>query len=181
MNCADCVELIARRLDRSLPEPEAGALEAHLAACPRCRAEMALQVQIARALAMPDPEPSGRPVLAPDFARVVSRRAFEASRREKRAQRWNYLTPIAASAVVLLLAILYRSDIAATLAPSFSVLGRLAGAGAGWTGASLAGAFGRAPDAAAPTIRLICAWGSLACAAAIIALAASKIYSPARR
>lgn len=176
MNCAGYIELIARKLEASLSAAEARALESHLAACPRCRAEIALQRRMLKVLATP--EGSG---LAPGFAEAVTRRALAARRLESRPSRWAYLIPVASSAVVLLLAIFYRAQIAAALAPGFSALANLAGAGLGGIGGALAGASGRAPAAAKPVAHLLWAWGSLACAGAAVLLAASRFFTPARR
>jgi anti-sigma factor RsiW len=176
MNCADCVELIARKLEGSLSATESSCLESHLAVCPRCRAEVALQTGIAQALALP--EPAGLPA---GFAQTVSNRAFSRARGEKRQRAWGYLIPIATTATLLVLAILYRANIAGVLAPSLSVVGQLADAAVGWLGSALGGVSVQAPAAAKPAAHLVGIWGPLACAAAIVILASSKIFTLARR
>jgi anti-sigma factor RsiW len=176
MNCADCIELIARKLEGSLSATESSALEGHLVACPRCRAEEALQARIAQALALPEDA-----ALAAGFAQVVSNRAFSRARGEKRQKPWGYLIPVLATATLLVLAILYRANIAGVLAPAFSVVGQLAEAAFTWVGSALGGASGQASAAARPAAGLLAIWGPLACAAAIVILASSRIFTLARR
>ena len=51
MNCADLEDLILDSLDGRLPDELGQHLAAHLAACPGCRAFLAVQVELDRSLA----------------------------------------------------------------------------------------------------------------------------------
>ncbi|MFZ1948075.1 MAG: zf-HC2 domain-containing protein, partial [bacterium] len=111
-DCVDCVELIARKLDRSLSADEEKALAGHLAECPACRAELLLQQRIAESLSA-----APGPALAADFTRRVAARAFAQDRSWSGARRLGYLIPVAAFAVVVLAAVAYRAEMGGLLAP----------------------------------------------------------------
>jgi predicted anti-sigma-YlaC factor YlaD len=180
MKCAEYVEWIARKLEGSLPAVETRELEDHLVICPRCRAEALLQAGIARALSEPGLE-SKEMALAPDFAERVSSRAFEQARRERRSRRWGYLMPVAVNATLLLLAIVYRASVATAIKPSLSAIANWGTATAGWVQIAFRGATGPAPTLDASAAYLLGTWGPLACAAAVLILASSRIYEVSRR
>ena len=175
MNCDDCVDRIARRLDGSLSQDEERALAGHLAECPACRAELLLQQGIAESL-----RAAPAPALASDFTRRVTSRAFAEDRYRARARRWGYFIPVAAFAVVVLVAAAYRAEIAGALAPVVAAVGGTMGAAARWIGV----AAGRVSSPATPqpvAARALAIWGPLACAAVIVMLASSRIYALRRR
>jgi anti-sigma factor RsiW len=176
MNCQDYIELIARKLEGSLSAGEVSGLASHLATCARCRAEAVLQTGIAGALVW-----QGEPELAADFAERVSRRALALPRAEKPARRWDYLMPIAATASLLVLVVIHRGDIAATLASPLAAVGKGTASAAGWIGAMFAEMSGVAGSADIPAASLIGLWGPLVCAAAIVVWASSRVYAVIRR
>ncbi len=176
MNCDHYIDWIARRIEGSLSPMELNALQRHLSECPRCRTEVLLQVRIAKSLALPSVSS-----LPGDFAERVSRRALAHVRAERRAQRWGYLIPVLANAVVVLLAVTYRADIASFLAPLFSAFGAAAGTAVRWVGSGVTQASGPTKAVNLPAVHALGTWGPLVCATVVIVLATSKIYELRRR
>jgi anti-sigma factor RsiW len=175
MNCDHCVDLIARKLEGSLSAEEERALAGHLADCSACRAELLLEQRIAESLAT-----APGPALGADFTRRVTAQAFEQDRSWSRAHRWGYFVPVAALAVVVAVAMAFRADIAALLAPLVGGVGGTIGAAVRWIGVALGQAF-RPAAAHAPAALALGIWGPLACAAVIVFLASSRIYALRRR
>jgi len=96
MHCSDCVELIARMLDGSLPDHRVQDLNGHLSSCSRCQAELCFQKKIREALAT---EVSSG--LSTDFTWHVSQEAFRMTQREKRTRMVANLVPAFASAATI--------------------------------------------------------------------------------
>lgn len=176
MTCNHYVDLIARKLEGALSAKELEALKTHLADCPRCRLELVLQQRIARALAQ-----APGSALAADFAERVSRRAFELARTDTGARRWGYFVPVAANAVVVLLAILYRADIAAALGPVFAALGQVAGSVVHWAGGASGQVSGPTRAVGLTGTYLFGTLAPLLGASAMIILASSRIFALRRR
>jgi anti-sigma factor RsiW len=96
MSCSKWVEPISRMIEGSLGDRERRELEGHLAACARCRTEVALQRSIDAALRV---EP--RSALPADFAQRVAATAVETLREEKASRPWLVLVPPLAAAAAL--------------------------------------------------------------------------------
>ncbi|MFH0778259.1 MAG: zf-HC2 domain-containing protein [Candidatus Eisenbacteria bacterium] len=109
MKCLEAVELIAHKLEGSLPETRSLELEEHLSVCSRCRAELVLQKKILEALA--EEVPSGLPA---DFTARVSRKALEAARAE-RLNRTRLLVPALAVTVLCVVGFLAVLDVSSKL------------------------------------------------------------------
>lgn len=176
MTCDRYIDMIGRKLEGSLSASELEALTKHIADCPECRLELLLEEKIARALGQ-----TPGAALPADFAERVSKRAFELARTEKRGRRWGYLIPVAANAVVVALAILYRADIAAGLAPVFGALGQAAGSLLHWAGSGSGGISGSARTMGLSGTYLLGTLGPLVSAFAVIIVASSRIYALRRR
>ena len=184
MNCYDSIELVSRKLSGLISETERHQLERHLAECPGCRAELRLQQRIQEVLSEPVPA-----ALADDFAERVTRRALAGSRREGRARALGYLLPIFVNAMVLILVILYRGQIARALAPSFGAIGEGVAAGVAWIGHGVGEALreiggtesaaGGLIDAAAP--QAVWMWTTTAAAVALVGWALSRAYAFLRK
>jgi anti-sigma factor RsiW len=123
MKCSDCVVLIARKLDGTLTPTEARQLDAHLARCGRCCAEMLLQKRILHALKQELPGD-----LPDDFTRRVTGRAARLAGGERR--RWfrlsSLLPAVPALAAALLLVFFWR-DLAIILAPAMEAFANATG------------------------------------------------------
>jgi anti-sigma factor RsiW len=184
MNCRDCIELVSRKLSGLISEPERQKLDQHLAECPGCRAELRLQQEIHEALLEPVPS-----VLADGFAERVTRRALAEARHEGRARTLGYLLPVFANAVVLVLVIHYRGQIAHTLAPSFGAIGEGFAAGFAWIGDGVGGALremGRTESRAGGLIdqaasQAVWMWGTTAAAVGLVGWALSRAYAFMRK
>ena len=184
MKCSEMIDLIARRLEGALSDQEARALDAHLLECSACRAELRLQQTIEECLRVP---PTA--ALSPDFGARVARRVFAQARREERERRIGYIVPVVANAIVLVLAILYRGAISEALAPVFSSLGSSLGAatrsmvdvaGAALSHASTQASTytsAQAGPSSAHLTQILGIVAPIACAAAVLVIASSRIFA----
>jgi len=184
MNCRDFIELIDRQISGLATRTELEELKQHLAGCPACKAEFRLQTRIHQALAEPMPR-----ALPGDFAERVSRRAVAEARRQASARRLGYLLPIFATASLVVLAIVYRADIAGALAPLFGAIGERLSYMIAWMGAGASEATrtlgstrglpaGSATAVLAQTIRI---WASALVAIAAIGWALFWAYAFLRK
>jgi anti-sigma factor RsiW len=96
MSCEKWVKQIFDRLSGSLSARETSELEEHLGRCPACRAELALQREIEKALAVE--VHSG---LSADFTKMVSAKALRIETKIRSPRPWPVLVPpLAAAAAV---------------------------------------------------------------------------------
>jgi anti-sigma factor RsiW len=100
MDCPDFVELIAQKLDGTLPGDKASLLESHLSGCPRCRAEIILQKKIGQAL-----EQQAHSGLSENFTEILKEKVRAEARAERRLIRWPYLVP--AFSLIILTVVLF--------------------------------------------------------------------------
>jgi anti-sigma factor RsiW len=133
--CIENVELIMKHVDGLLPPALVTELEAHLAGCPACRAELLLQKRIRDALSE-----ELHPRLSIDFTRHVTekvRSTQEAEVLRRRGLAWTSLVPAVTLAVLTLLMFIWREEARAilprVLGPTWSALS----AAAGWVGQGL--------------------------------------------
>lgn len=112
MNCPDCVERIAQKLDGTLPVHLEAELEEHVSRCSRCRAEWVLQEKIRDALSQEIPSE-----LSPSFTQRVCRRAFEASTAQRRLEKLGDLVPLVPILAGAVLAFWFRNDLAQIVPP----------------------------------------------------------------
>jgi hypothetical protein len=102
MNCLECQDMLQRRLDGGLSEPDA-VLDQHLAQCPLCRARHAAARRLLDGLKhTPQPEAPGG--LA---SRVVARVLRDRERRRMRLRRSLYVTAALAASILIMLLIAY--------------------------------------------------------------------------
>jgi anti-sigma factor RsiW len=118
MKCSDYAVLISRRLDGTLADHEAKNLDAHLAQCNRCRAEVVLQKKLIHALKRELPG-----TLSEDFTRQVTERATRLSdenrRRRFRLADLRLAIPLAAAVAFL---VVFGRDLASLTVPAMEAL-----------------------------------------------------------
>jgi anti-sigma factor RsiW len=147
MRCGDYIEWIARKLEGTLPEPQACELDEHLTRCSRCRAEILLQKRLMATLAQ---EPASE--LPADFTELVVHRAREIALEETRVPVWpTMLAALALVAGVTAVALAGADQLRALGSLSGSISRPLSPALA-WIADAMGRVFGRASDL--PTVQI---------------------------
>jgi anti-sigma factor RsiW len=123
MKCREYAIWITRRLDGMLNDRESRELDAHLATCSRCRAEVLLQKRILESLKREMPRD-----LPDDFTQRVTRQAA-ALRSDLRGRKLRVrdLVPAFAATAGLVLFLIFSKDIAALITPAMETFGRALG------------------------------------------------------
>jgi anti-sigma factor RsiW len=111
MRCSDYIGWIALKLEGTLSPDREHELEGHLAACPRCRAELLLQKKIGESLIEEAPSR-----LSPDFTQRVSSRALATVRLERRLRTVRRLVPALVYSVGVVFLLIFRAQIAQLMA-----------------------------------------------------------------
>ncbi|MFH1312223.1 MAG: zf-HC2 domain-containing protein [Candidatus Eisenbacteria bacterium] len=174
MKCSDFVGWIGRKLDGSLSEDQLLTLDRHLATCGRCRAELNLQRRIVESL-----EEEGSSGLSAGFTQRVSEHVRRKSPGERFAWRWPALVPAFASAAAAVLVFVFRTGIAAAVAPRMERFGATVATPLASVGQSVLDIFAAAPDLTGRSITItesvspipltVLAAASIACLAVAVA------------
>jgi anti-sigma factor RsiW len=119
--CRENVELIIQHVDGLLPPERVVELEAHLASCVVCRAELLLQKRIHDALTE-----EIHPRLSVDFTKLVTKKALETASPARRRPAWVGLAPafglLTVTSLLFALPNDFRTMFARSLWPTGSVL-----------------------------------------------------------